>query len=310
MEAHVFNCVTEVFFICALHMFYRKFAGKQQRSGKLANWVEVLVVPVGSLIIFYVVAWKNDLGITVPQIIVFVILLIINVQFCRIYRKMHSSEEELSETEILRQQNKFYKTQYEETKRQRKNLRKIRHDMSNKYILEMSYLENGQYEELRKLYLKEISSLKKGENLIETGNVGVDSVVNYKLEIGRELSVRMNYDVKLGSEIVLEDEELNVLLGNLFDNALEAVGRLPKESRTIDFKLFTDRTSMLFSISNPYNGTVKRDKTGKILTAKKDAGNHGIGLENVKEIVDRHHGNMEIVVKEDRFEASVLLYMV
>lgn len=283
---------------------------RQQISVQLVDWVEILVVPVGSLIIFYIVAWDNYFSITIPKIIVFAILLLINILSYFIYQKIQRNAEELMNAELLHQQNEFYRTQCEEMERQRKNLRKIRHDMSNKYILEMSYLENGQYEELHQLYLREIGNLKNGEGIIKTGNIGVDSVVNYKLEIGRELSVRMNYEVKVGSEIILEDGELNILLGNLFDNALEAVGKLPKEKRVIDFKLCSDRTSLLFVISNTYYGTVKRDKTGKILTAKKDTGNHGIGLKNVKEIVDRHHGSMEIIAEDNRFEITVLLYMV
>lgn len=245
----------------------------------------------------------------VDELIIFALFLCFGILIFHMYQKIRSFEKKLLDEEIIRQQNDFYKAQYEETKRQRENLKKIRHDMSNKYILELGYLENKQYEELHALYLKEISSLQNDEFIIQTGNIGIDSVINYKLKMAKDLSVRVSHDVRLGNEITLENRELNVLLGNLFDNALEAVSSLPREDRVIDFKLRSDRTSLLFEIGNTYNGVVKRDKNGEFLTDKKDTENHGIGLKNVQSIVDRYHGDMEIVVREDRFVATVLLYM-
>lgn len=245
----------------------------------------------------------------VDKLIIFAIFLCFGILICHMYQKIRTCEKKLLDGEIIRQQNDFYKTQYEETKWQRENLKKIRHDMSNKYILELGYLENKQYEELHALYLKEIGSLQNNEFIIQTGNIGIDSVINYKIKIAKDLSVRVSHDVKLGNEITIENRELNVLLGNLFDNALEAVSSLPREARAIDFKLRSDSTSLLFAIGNTYNRAVKRDRNGEFLTDKKDTENHGIGLKIVHDIVDRYHGDVEIVVREDRFEVTVLLYM-
>lgn len=245
----------------------------------------------------------------VDKLIIFALFLCFGILIYHMHQKIRSCEKKLLDGEIIRQQNDFYKAQYEETKRQRENLKKIRHDMSNKYILELGYLENKQYEELHALYLKEIGSLQNNDFIIQTGNIGIDSVINYKLKMAKDLSVRVSYDVRLGNEVTLENRELNILLGNLFDNALEAVSSLPMEDRVIDFKLRSDRTSLLFEIDNTCNREVKRGKNGEFLTDKKDTENHGIGLKNVQSIVDRYHGDMEIVVREDRFEATVLLYM-
>lgn len=225
------------------------------------------------------------------------------------YRKNRFHKEELMDKKMLQQERDFYKARYEETEWEREKLKKIRHDMSNKYVLELSYLENKQYEKLQELYLKEIENLRTGNAVIETGNIGIDSVVNYKLQTARELSVRISHDLKIGKEITLEHRELNLILGNLLDNALEAVSKLPEKDREIDFKIRSDNTSLLIAISNTYNGAVKCDMKGNIVTGKRDVENHGIGLKNVKEVVDRYHGNLEITVKEGRFEVIMLIYM-
>lgn len=243
------------------------------------------------------------------KLIVLIVLICCNILIYYMFQQIKSYRKELLDMEMLRQQNEFYKMRSEETEREREKLKKIRHDISNKYILELNYLENKQYEELHDLYLKEVDCLKSGAKLIETKNIGIDAVVNYKLEIARELSVKVSHNVKVGTEITLDDLELTVLLGNLFDNAIEAVEKLPEEDRVIDFRICSDRTSMLFQISNTYDGTLKWNKEGIISTGKKHAEKHGIGLRNIREIVDSHDGNMEINASDHRFEVTVFLYM-
>ncbi len=274
----------------------------------LTEWVEVFAVPIGSLIIFYVVAWKDHFDITGTKLIVFMVLLVINLLTYYIYQKLQEQAEEVVNSRLLMQQNAYYKARYEDVEKQWAVIKKIRHDMKNSYVLELSYLENEKYEELHDLYTKAIGELKSQNRVIDTGNIGIDSIVNYKVEMARECGITVKQDVKIRSNIQINNGDLNVVLGNLFDNAIEAVSK-QKEEKLISFRLYSDETALLFSIENGYKEKIQRNEKDEIVTRKNDKENHGIGLSAVKEVVKRYNGNTDIEVTDAMFKVTVFMYM-
>ncbi len=284
---------------------------KKNKQTKVAftEWVEVFTVPIGSLIIFYAVAWKDHFDITVSKLVVVSVLLVINITTYYIYQKLQEQTNEIVSSKLLKQQNEYYKARYEDTEKQWAVLKKNRHDMKNNYALELSYLENKRYDDLYMIYTKAIGELKMQTNVINTGNIGVDAIVNYKIELARKYRIRVKQEVNVQSDILIDNGDLNILLGNLFDNAIEATAKLAEENRQITFKLRGDKTALLFVIENPYDGNVQRNDKKEIITSKADKENHGIGLPAVREIVKRYHGNMEVDADEADFKVTVFLYM-
>ena len=53
----------------------------------------------------------------------------------------------------------------------------------------------------------------------------------------------------------------------------------------------------------------ERDSGRVFLTTKKRKEQHGIGLQNVKKIVESYNGNMNIQTEEDIFSVKLILYM-
>ena len=50
-------------------------------------------------------------------------------------------------------------------------------------------------------------------------------------------------------------------------------------------------------------------RNGIYLTTKSRKEGHGIGLQNVKLVVEKYHGQMEICHAEKSFQVKILLYM-
>lgn len=282
---------------------------KLQIKIALSEWIEIFAVPIGSMIICYAVIEEDYLYITINKVIIFSILFIINILTYFIYQKVQSHAEELMDSEMLRQQNEYYRLRFEDTEKQWKNLRKIRHDLKNHYVLEMSYLENKRYEELRELYLEELGELNRKNSIIESGSLGIDSILNYKVECAKEAGITVKHDIKVGGQVTISNGELNTLFGNLLDNAIEAVSKIAEDKREIELKLRIDETALLFTVRNPFDGNVKRNGKGEIVTSKLDKRSHGIGLKAVEEIVNRHKGTMHVECESAWFQVKVFLYM-
>ena len=100
---------------------------------------------------------------------------------------------------------------------------------------------------------------------------------------------------------------MTVILGNLLDNALEAVS-LVNENQFIDFGMSCSKGMMIIKISNPYKNAVKREN-GKIVTSKEDKINHGIGLRSVNEILDKYNGMTKIDTHDNIFTITAALYL-
>lgn len=61
-------------------------------------------------------------------------------------------------------------------------------------------------------------------------------------------------------------------------------------------------------VANRYNGTLL-EKEGWLLSTKKNGKNHGMGLKNVRDIVEKNHGVLDIRHDHEMFEVDVTLYL-
>ncbi len=95
-------------------------------------------------------------------------------------------------------------------------------------------------------------------------------------------------------------EDLSICLGNLLDNAIEAVAEIQKE-KIIKVKLKADKGNLFINVTNPYL-TAKKEK-GKYLSHKTDSGEHGFGLMIVKQITEKYKGQMQIQDENGEFAA-------
>ena len=273
------------------------------------NWAEAFAVPVGSIAICYVV-WQNEwVAPRFVQMIVPGLLLLINLDVLYMYKKMQTYRNETVEINLLKQQNVYVKARYVEMEKQWLRLRRMRHNMANNCVLEMSYLEKKQYELLMEHYRERLGIIRKQEDVIQTGNIAIDSILNYKLCVAGELQIVVNRIIEIADEVRISNLDLNILIGNLFDNAMEAVRGLKPEKRKIDLCIKTDKTAFLLEIRNPYEGRRQKDREENFLTGKKDKIFHGLGLKEVKEIVKKYHGKFTVEEKEEEFRVGIFVYM-
>ena len=98
----------------------------------------------------------------------------------------------------------------------KEKLRRIRHELGNRHILALSYVENRRYEELGKLCRSGIEELGAALPVINTGNIGIDSIVSFKLRQAAKQNTGVEREIRLAGKVLIGDADLNSLLGNLF----------------------------------------------------------------------------------------------
>ena len=100
--------------------------------------------------------------------------------------------------------------------------------------------------------------------------------------------------------------DLNVVIGNLLDNAILAASQT--QEKWLSVVLNYEKGILFIQVQNSYQ-TVKKDMDGNYLTTKQETQNHGIGLKNVRRIVNQNHGTMQITDSDHIFDVKVMLYV-
>lgn len=200
-----------------------------------------------------------------------------------------------------------YAAQLQEMSKTWQQAREYRHDMKQKYLLIESYLNQNEYEKIRNLYQQNVEVLTEDEYISKTGNISFDTIVNYKAAVAKKNNIMVRLNTVIPYDMKLDDVDLYSLLGNMFDNAMEATQKVEADEREIKLTAKISGNNLYLEMKNPYAGNLR--KQGKnYLTTKENRKEHGLGLRIVESIVKRHNGQMLIDDKNNYFKVKVLLY--
>ena len=177
------------------------------------------------------------------------------------------------------------------------HVRKMRHDLKN-HVNPLNMLlsdeEHGQ-ERAKQYLLEYVRQTAALQEFVKTKNSVADAVLNAKLMYCKEQDIPAVISVDKNIR-GLTQTELCCVLGNLLDNAIEAELKLSKAQRKIEIKIVMIEEVLDILIRNRIAEPVLQDvqKVKNIGTTKQDAENHGFGLKNVREIVKKYDGFMDL----------------
>lgn len=208
--------------------------------------------------------------------------------------------------EIIEREKNYYMKQAELLEKNNKGIRNLRHDIVN-HLYAISAMVDDTNEDVKTYIHNIINKDNKDEIYSSTGNVALDSIINYKLSGTKEQNIQVNVKITIPNCIKEGIEDLIAIIGNLLDNAIEAL-KMVEEDKYIDLKMKYKSGAIFIEVKNKYNGIVNQ-KNGRIITKKVDKKIHGIGLESVRAAVSAHNGIMEVDFDDKEFRVSVMIYL-
>ena len=111
-------------------------------------------------------------------------------------------------------------------------------------------------------------------------------------------NIKVKLDVTIPEVLTISSLSLSIIIGNTFDNAIEACCDLPAEQRIIHLQLRKQYRSLFYRLENPYSDTVRSIRIGEY---------HGYGLKNINRIVQENHGDFYTKKKDGVFTVQVRL---
>ena len=290
-------------FVVILRNIYRK-RNREEFSGQ---WVFLLLIVLMSICVAYVLLNDNEIS-RVTALTVIIVMIAVNLILYYFYTSMLDRYIFMQDNVLLREQIAIYESELRANMEQDRNVQALRHDMKH-HIREIYSLADKNTDTDIIRYLDEMSdSMDNIEKVASTGNSVFDGILNYYAQKIKQEMNNVNFSVtlKIPTDLEISSFDMNVILGNLLDNAMENVSGGAGQELQIEAVLEYIEGLLRIEVVNTFAGNVNKD--GERFISHKGQG-HGFGLSNVKKITEKYSGYMMIENESNRFKVVVLLYL-
>lgn len=161
-------------------------------------------------------------------------------------------------------------------------------------------LKSQKYDEALQSIETELNIFKNKAFYISTGNITVDILLNDKMNIARNLGIVFTVNVNIRNEIKISDMNLATILGNLIDNAIEAVQE--EENKNIYVQMNCIDNKLIIKTINTFSKEYISE-----MTTKSNSYMHGIGLKSIRNIVDEYDGDFSLSLDNGYVVALIVL---
>lgn len=311
-DGEVYNqiyAVVSLFLIFICELVIEKMIAIHKETEAVQN-VSLVLMPICSIIVIALLIYSGtctDIGL----VIVSMGLLAANFLMLYLYNLLLYSISRQYEMEMLKTQVQVYANQLNVIMQGEEKIKALRHDMKH-HLNELMLLANKFGIAEIQEYIGQMKAFLQNPNeLISSGNLEIDSVLNYMLQKAEKELTTVDIKVML-PENVRHSFDINVLLGNLLENAIEAAGKT--ENKYLSVRITLKRGILKVKIENSFKSSriLWEEQKGKdtvVKTTKPAKGQHGIGLKNVKKIVEKYNGTMAVTTQGGIFCVNLLLYM-
>ena len=207
--------------------------------------------------------------------------------------------------QIASYQQELIETHYREVDNMYRQIRGWRHDYRNHIQTMKAYAAAEDWEAIRHYLDLLDEDLTTVDTVIKTGNPMTDAILNSKISLAKSKEIRVVADAHIPVRLKSSEIDLCCIIGNLFDNAIEASVKLPKEERVIRVYMDMRGTQLYISFTN-FTAGKKMKKEGKRFRSTKGEG-HGLGLVRIDAIVERLEGYISRNSEDGAFTTEILL---
>ena len=206
---------------------------------------------------------------------------------------------------IAAYQRELIETHYQEVDNMYRKMRGWRHDYRNHIQAMKVMAANGNMDGI-KAYLDELDTdLNTVDTVVKTGNAMADAILNSKISLAQSKSIAVHCDAHIPVKLQMSELDLCCILGNLFDNAIEASLSLPERERQIRVYMDMKGTQLYISFTNFTSGR-KLNKVGNLFQTSKGEG-HGFGLVRIDNIIQRLGGYLSRNSEDGAFTTEILI---
>ena len=210
------------------------------------------------------------------------------------------------QAEILELQNEQQREYFEQLLKKEQDTRQFRHDLIAELLELKNYSEKKEYGKMNDFLMEmlgDISDISKRQ--YDVGNDIVNTIINYYfLPVQESCNIKVKGYMK--EEVTISQRDLCIVVSNIVKNSVEAIAKMQTMQREILFEVCQGKKSLNIHVENTMEGKINM-KNGLPVTTKEDKRNHGLGILNVKAIVEKYKGRYSYKLGNHRYVVDVLM---
>ncbi len=285
---------------CALLLRFKPKSNLKKRS-----IAALIIMPVAvelSMIGFADIFIENN-SLSFELLLVSTCIMIACISIYYAYIKISDVVAVEAEYAVLQQRYEYDKRRTGEIEEMYSNTCAMRHDLINHFTTVSSLIDNNKK---ARDYINSVMENQIGElkNSVKTDNDYFDAIANSKAAVCERLGIDVQIRVMNNSLSVLKQDEIAVLFGNLFDNAIEAAKNSSKKTIELDVQTQGEYLS-IFMINSIDRSVLKNNNDLK--TTKKNKMYHGFGIKNIQRVVNEHKGIINFFEENGYFCCDILI---
>lgn len=302
----------EVAILLVITFVSKKNKGKFKEIMRLLetkDWVGIFIITLVSALISSITAKESGMA-EMYHLDLFVALIglstvFMNVAIIRLFIQSVKRQKHILESEAIinrvKNETMLYRSIFDNLDRQKKRA----HEFDNQLAAIKGMLEQGNIKELEE-YVNLLNEKKpKEQPIIDTNHVIVNAILNTKYVEMRDKDILFVMKINDLSGLTIRDDDLVVLLSNLLNNAIEACEQA--KEKVVKMKFVIEDSQIILSVKNSI-AELPTQVDGKIVTSKTDhPEEHGIGLKNVEEVVEKYNGGYVIDFDNELFSISMMI---
>lgn len=288
------NLIQIPLLILVSHFFNRK------ESDLRIVWLLPLIsIQLASISVCYVVqchAADKDF----PDYMVFfmAVLLFVNIMIVFYVEALRKNEKEKYLAELTEQHYHLQIEYYQQLLEKQQETKALWHDIKKYTAAMQAVAAQNDSEQLRQIAQAAEDAYERVKDISAVGNPVVDALLNQYLRSAKENQIQVLLDITIPEVLAISTLLLSVVIGNTFDNAIEACRLIAPEKRVIHLQLRKQNRILFYSIENPYIDAVTQLRVGK---------HHGYGLKNVERAVNQNNGNFQVEKSKGLFVIQIRL---
>jgi sensor histidine kinase YesM len=272
----------------------------------------LLIVPAGSIYIMHnmFVISNQSSDELLFSFIAGILLLFMNYVIFEVFESLAEYTEYQKKTLLYEQQLELCNQQAKEREVQNTEIRMLRHDIKQHLISILGMINANKTEDATNYItaLLEKTTARKIYEISRSGNIVVDSLVNYKCSIAQKEHIDFSANIFIPPVLPFQNGNLTIILGNLLENALEACRQKSNGKRFIELQLSYQKEILSIVVWNTFEGTRCQDSQKHYQTTKTNPSRHGLGMLSIEQAVATYNGELITETHGEIFQAVVILY--
>lgn len=196
---------------------------------------------------------------------------------------------------IAKQERIFELQQYhiEQLQEMNKIIKTQRHDFVNHLQTVYGLMQLGQVEEAQSFISELYTEVQISGEVLRLAIPELSALLLVKTGVATSRNISFRIEVRSDlSHLNVRPFDLVAIIGNLINNALEAVENLPVAERKVQFQVFEKTDYFIMQTRNP--GFIPRNLRTMIFTpgfsTKSDSTDRGLGLASIKHLTEAYNG--------------------